>query len=86
MPWRGQSDPLPYVPFDISSGWNLAIKPRVHELRVQDIDRFWRIVYRLDPDAVIIAAVFAKKTGRTPQAVIARCRQRFRAYDRTGKE
>lgn len=42
-----------------------AIGPRVHELRIQNIDRFWRIVSRLDPDAVIIAAVFAKKTGRT---------------------
>lgn len=59
-----------------------GIGPRVHELRVHDEGRFWRIVLRIDPDAVIIAAVFAKKTARTPQSIIERCRRRFRQYDR----
>ena len=26
----------------------------------------WRIVYRLDPNAVVILEVFAKKTAQTP--------------------
>lgn len=57
-------------------------RPRVHELRVHDEGRCWRIVLRIDLDAVIIAAVFAKKTARTPQSIIERCRRRFRQYDR----
>jgi len=59
-----------------------SIGPHVHELRIQDEGRFWRIVLRIDPDAVIVAAVFAKKTTRTPRSLTERCRRRFRAYDR----
>ena len=40
-----------------------------------------RIVHRLDPDAVIIAEVFHKKTRGTPRQVIETCRRRLRAYD-----
>ena len=63
-----------------------SIGPRVHELRVRDVDVSWRIIYRLDPDAIIVGAVFAKKTERTPQSVIDRCRRRFRAYTRMMEE
>jgi phage-related protein len=38
-------------------------------------------VYRLDPDAVVIAEVFSKKTAATPRQVIETCRRRLRAYD-----
>lgn len=54
---------------------------RCHELRITDGDANWRIMYRLDPDAVIIAEVFAKKTRTTPPAVIATCRSRLKEYD-----
>lgn len=63
-----------------------GIGPRVHELRIQDEGHFWRIVLRIDPDAVIIAAVFAKKTARTPQSVIDRCRRRFTEFDRAKED
>ncbi len=63
-----------------------AIGSRVHELRVQDVNVFWRIIYRLDSDAVLIGAIFAKKSARTPPLVIDRCRRRFRAYDRSKEE
>ncbi|MDX2262306.1 MAG: type II toxin-antitoxin system RelE/ParE family toxin [Gemmatimonadales bacterium] len=53
----------------------------VHELRVVDANVTWRIVYRVDPDAVVIGEIFAKKTTQTPQLVIRTCRSRFRAYD-----
>jgi phage-related protein len=43
----------------------------------------WRIIYRLDPDAVLIGEVFMKKTQATPKHVIAACRRRFQAYDET---
>jgi hypothetical protein len=33
------------------------------KLRLSDAGREWRIVYRLDPDAIVIADVFAKTTG-----------------------
>ena len=59
-----------------------SIGKRCHELRVQDDDVTWRIVYRTDPDAVVIADVFAKKTQRTPRAVTERCQARLSAYDR----
>jgi len=58
-----------------------SIGPRCHELRVSDENLIWRIVYRLDTDAVVIAAVFAKKTQTTPKPVIDECRRRLRAYD-----
>ena len=59
-----------------------AIGPRCHELRVQDVAVVWRIVYRLDADAVVILEVFSKKTRATPKAVIDACRRRLKEYDR----
>jgi len=61
------------------------IGPRCHELRIVDAASTWRIVYRLDSDAVIIAAVFAKKTQATPKAILETCRRRLRQYDDTAK-
>lgn len=58
-----------------------AIGKRCHELRVPDREASWRILFRLDPDAVVILEVFAKKTAATPKAVIETCRRRLRAYD-----
>ncbi len=58
-----------------------TIGPRCHELRLPDADVTWRIVYRLDPDAIVIADVFAKKTQATPKAVLDTCRRRLRQYD-----
>ncbi|MBI3563618.1 MAG: type II toxin-antitoxin system RelE/ParE family toxin [Elusimicrobia bacterium] len=57
------------------------IGPRCHELRVTDASVEWRIVYRIDPDAILIGDVFKKKSARTPSAVIDACRDRFRRYD-----
>lgn len=58
-----------------------SIGERCHELRVPDETLSWRIVYRIDEDAIIIADVFAKKTLVTPGRVIANCRRRLRLYD-----
>jgi len=63
-----------------------VIGPRCHELRVPDEDVTWRIMYRVDSDAVIIADVFAKRTPATPQQVIDVCRKRLRDYDKATKE
>lgn len=59
-----------------------GIGPRCHELRIQDADVTWRIIYRVDPDAVIISEVFAKKTQATPRSVIECSRRRLSGYDR----
>lgn len=58
-----------------------AIGPRCHELRIVDESATWRIVYRIDSDAIVIGEVFSKKTQATPKPVIDACRRRFRQYD-----
>ena len=58
---------------------------RCHELRIPDADVTWRIVYRLDPDAVIILEVFAKKTRATPKTIIDTCQKRIRDYDEAAR-
>ena len=58
-----------------------AIGARCHELRVNDAGQSWRIVYRIDKDAIVIADVFSKKTRSTPRQVIETCRRRLREYD-----
>jgi len=51
---------------------NAGIDARCHELRVVDEGVTWRNLYRVDPDAIVIAEVFAKKTARPPAARIGR--------------
>lgn len=58
-----------------------SIGARCHELRIVDAGLTWRIVHRLDADAVIILAVFAKKTAQTPKHVVETCKTRLRRYD-----
>jgi len=58
-----------------------GIGPRCHELRIVDVNVTWRIVYRVDPDAVVIAEVFKKKSQTTPQSVIETSQRRLRRYD-----
>jgi phage-related protein len=52
-----------------------------HELRVVDEDKSWRIIYRIDADAIVIATVFCKTTVATPVHVINTCKRRLRRYD-----
>jgi phage-related protein len=59
-----------------------VVGSRCHELRVRDAEADWRIVYRADSDAVVILAVFSKKTRATPKAVIDACIRRLTEYDR----
>ncbi|MBX3148058.1 MAG: type II toxin-antitoxin system RelE/ParE family toxin [Gemmatimonadales bacterium] len=58
-----------------------SIAPRCHELRIPDEQATWRIIYRLDTDAIVIAEVFSKKTAQTPAGIVANCRRRLRRYD-----
>ncbi len=63
-----------------------AIGTGCHELRVVDLDVTWRIIYCVDPHAVVILDVFAKKTATTPKSVITNCQQRLAAYRRIMNE
>ena len=58
-----------------------AIDAGCHELRITDAGRSWRLIYRIDEDAIVIADVFPKTTPRTPDRVLNDCRRRLRAYD-----
>lgn len=62
-----------------------TIGARCHELRINDERGTWRIVYRLDPDAVLILDVFEKKTSATPKRIIDICKERIRSYDHESK-
>ena len=69
--WLGmpQAEPLP----DVGS--------RCGALRVRDAEHNWRIMYRIDTDAVLVLEVYPKKTRKIPDEVIERCRQRLKLYD-----
>lgn len=69
MPW---SRPMP------------SIGKRCHELRINDDDCTWRIVYPIDDDAIVILEVFQKQTRQTPHPVIEACKRRIRLYDSKG--
>jgi phage-related protein len=63
-----------------------SIGSRCFELRVRDENRNWRIIYRLDEDAIIIAEVFPKTTPKTPKGVLDTCHRRLARYDEAVKE
>jgi phage-related protein len=62
-----------------------SIGPRCHELRVNDVGGTWRVVYRIDKDAIVILEVFAKKTNQTPKGVIETCQKRLKEYADAGR-
>ena len=73
---RGESVGMPHVrPMP-------SIGAGCHELRLRDHNITWRIIVRVDTDAIVIAAVFAKKTQKTPSNVISASKRRLAVYDR----
>ena len=58
-----------------------SIGKRCHELRIDDKNVTWRIMHRIDPDAIVILDIFDKKTRETPKRVIDDCQNRIRQYD-----
>ena len=72
---RGERLTLPHARPMATIGW------RCFELRIRDSDRSWRIVVRIDPDAIVIVDVFVKTTAATPHLVLERCRRRLVRYD-----
>ena len=64
-----QAEPLP----DVGRGCGA--------LRIRDAEHNWRIMYRIDADAVLILEVYSKKTRKIPDEVIRRCKQRIKRYE-----
>jgi len=62
-----------------------SVGPGCHELRLNDEDATWRIIYRVYADAILILEVFSKKTKRTPDSIISVCRERIKRYDSDAK-
>jgi phage-related protein len=58
-----------------------TIGPKCHELRINDENKIWRIIYRIDSDAIVILEIFQKHTQQTSKQIIDTCKQRLRMYD-----
>jgi len=58
-----------------------SVGARCHELRINDAGATWRIMYRIDADAILILEVFRKKSRSTPRSVIDASKKRLRDYD-----
>ena len=57
-----------------------TIGKRCLELRVAERGVTWRIIIHVASDEIVVLDVFKKKTKRTPQSVIDRCRERLKQY------
>ena len=69
-----QAEPLPIV------------GARCGALRIRDGEHNWRIMYRIDNDAVLVLEVYPKKTRKIPDTVIATCKQRLKHFDAAAKK
>lgn len=58
-----------------------SIGTRCHDLRIRDADKNWRIIYRIDDDAILIVEIFNKTTRSTPKNVIEICKKRLSKYN-----
>ena len=63
-----------------------VIGANCHELRVDDGDVTWRIIYHVASDAIVILDVFQKKSRATPKHVIEVTQKRLRDYQRIVRE
>jgi len=59
-----------------------SVGARCYELRVNDGNKTWRVVYHIAEDAIVVLDVFAKKSRETPKRVIDRCKRRLRRHER----
>lgn len=57
------------------------VGPRCGALRVRDAEQNWRIMFRIDTDAVLILEIYSKKTRKIPDDVLERCKHRLKQYD-----
>lgn len=64
------------------------IGKQVHELRIDDDEMkvIWRVIYKIADDAILVVDVFKKKTKKTPQTVIDRCKLRIKRFEKAVNE
>ena len=58
---------------------------RCYMLRIKDKDTWYRIIYRIDPDAIVLLHVFEKKSNKISKSVLETCKQRIKQYDEDSK-
>ena len=58
-----------------------SVATSCHELRINDENLTWRIIYKIYADAILILEVFEKKTNKTPKSIIDTCKKRVNRYD-----
>jgi len=58
-----------------------TVGPRCHGPRVKDSRHEWRIVYRIDADAILVAGIFAKKGKKMQQREFKAAAVRLTTYD-----
>jgi phage-related protein len=58
-----------------------TVGSRCHELRINDRNVSWRMIYRIDKDAIVLLDVFNKQTSKTPKRIINLCKKRLKDYD-----
>jgi len=63
-----------------------SVGTRCHELRINDENLTWRLIYRIYTDAILILDVFEKKTNKTPKSIIDICKQRINRFEADVKE
>ena len=63
-----------------------SIGTHCHELRIRDTDKNWRIIYRIDDDAILIIEVFNKTTRTISKKVIEICKKHLSKYDSDQQE
>ncbi len=54
---------------------------KCYELRIKDRDKWYRIMVRIDSDAIVVLGWFEKKSNRIPKKVLDACKKRMIAYD-----
>jgi phage-related protein len=62
-----------------------SVATSCHELRINDENLTWRIIYKIYADAILILEVFEKKTSKTPKSIIDTCKQRIKSYNADAK-
>ena len=64
----------------------LEIGKTCHELRINDENSIWIIIYKIYSDAKIILEVFNKKTQQAPKNVIDICKKESKSMKRMSKK
>ncbi len=56
-----------------------------HELRMKDDGVNWRLILRVDDDAIVVVGLFARTPRTAAGRIIAVCRKRLSQYDAVAK-